>query len=114
MAGLFYNTSMKKSANEHQLLCRIKEGVGTPFQKEVWLEITQIPKGEIITYTELARRIGRPGAARAVANACGANPYAPEVPCHRIIRSDGALGGYSGKGGVTKKERLLRTERAAR
>lgn len=83
---------------------------GTDFQQRVWEELTKIPKGQVITYTELANRIGKPKAVRAVANACGANPYAPEVPCHRVVRSDGGMGGYSGEGGITKKKALLKSE----
>ena len=80
---------------------------GTDFQKMVWLEITKIPKGKTITYKELAMKIGKPKAYRAVANACAKNPLIIEIPCHRVIRSDGFLGGYSGKGGVKKKRQLL-------
>ncbi|MBI2099659.1 methylated-DNA--[protein]-cysteine S-methyltransferase, partial [Candidatus Uhrbacteria bacterium] len=70
---------------------------GTSFQKKVWVALLQIPKGKIITYTELAKRVGKPKAVRAVANAVAANPMAPMIPCHRVVRSDGGLGGYSGK-----------------
>ena len=83
---------------------------GTPFQKKVWQALTEIPKGKTLTYKELARRIGRPRAIRAVANAVGRNPLAPLIPCHRVIRSDGAIGGYSGKGGVKAKIKLLKKE----
>ena len=83
---------------------------GTPFQKEVWLALTKIPKGSVVTYAELAQHIGRPTAVRAVANAVGANPCAPEIPCHRVVRSDGTLGGYSAKGGVKAKRALLKAE----
>ncbi len=83
---------------------------GTPFQKEVWLALVKIPKGSVVTYAELARRIGKPRAFRAVANAVGANPCAPEIPCHRVVRSDGTLGGYSAKGGVKVKRALLKAE----
>ncbi len=83
---------------------------GTSFQKEVWFALTKIPKGSVVTYAELARRIGRPTAYRAVANAVGANPCAPEIPCHRVVRSDGTLGGYSAKGGVKAKRALLQAE----
>lgn len=85
-------------------------GKGTDFQKMVWLELLKIPRGSVITYSELAKRIGKPRAVRAVANAVGANPFAPEVPCHRVIRSDGTLGGYSGIGGVEGKKKLLQNE----
>ncbi len=83
---------------------------GTPFQKRVWQELTRIPKGTVITYKELAKRIGKPQAVRAVANAVGKNPLAPQVPCHRVIRSDGSLGGYSAAGGTKTKIALLRKE----
>ena len=87
---------------------RIPEG--TEFQRLVWSELTKIPKGTVITYQELARRIGRPRAVRAVANAVGANPLLVTIPCHRVVRSDGTLGGYSGPGGVQAKSRLLKSE----
>ena len=80
---------------------------GTDFQKMVWNEIKKIPKGKTITYKELAIRIGKPKAYRAVANACAKNPLIIQIPCHRVIRSDGLLGGYSGKGGIKKKKQLL-------
>ncbi|MFZ2150334.1 MAG: MGMT family protein [Minisyncoccia bacterium] len=83
---------------------------GTVFQKKVWGALLRIKKGETVTYKELARRIGKPSAVRAVANAVGANPLAPKIPCHRVVRSDGALGGYSGKGGVKTKLALLKKE----
>jgi len=70
----------------------------------------KIPKGQTITYKELAKKIGRPKAVRAVANAVGANPMAPVIPCHRVVRNDGSLGGYSGKGGVKTKLQLLKQE----
>ncbi|MCL1892077.1 MAG: MGMT family protein [Alphaproteobacteria bacterium] len=83
---------------------------GTQFQKTVWRELLNIPRGQVISYAELARRIGRPSATRAVANAVGANPLAPQVPCHRVIRTDGTLGGYSGPGGIETKKKLLHAE----
>jgi len=83
---------------------------GTAFQILVWKEIAKIPYGETKTYKELAIAIGKPKSARAVANACGKNPYAPTIPCHRVIRSDGKLGGYSGKGGINTKIKLLKQE----
>ena len=73
---------------------------GTDFQKMVWLEITKIPKGKTITYKELALKIGKPKAYRAVANACAKNPLLEIIPCHRVIREDGKMGGYNGKKGV--------------
>ena len=84
---------------------------GTKFQLKVWNYLKTIPKGEVKTYKQVAKEIGMPNAARAVANACGKNPYAPKIPCHRVIRSDGALGGYSGRGGIKQKLKLLRSEK---
>ena len=69
-----------------------------------------IPKGKVKTYKEVAIGIKMPNAARAVANACGKNPYAPKVPCHRVIRSDGTLGGFSAAGGIKMKKKLLKNE----
>ena len=84
---------------------------GTPFQTKVWKYLRTIPKGKVITYKQLAIAIKMPKASRAVANACAKNPYAPKIPCHRVIRSDGGLGGYSGPGGIRQKIRLLRSEK---
>ena len=83
---------------------------GTDFQRRVWKEISKIPFGETRTYKDLAVAIGKPNSSRAVANACGKNPYPVIIPCHRVIRSDGKLGGYSGVGGVKKKKELLKLE----
>ena len=83
---------------------------GTNFQRTVWKEISKIPFGETRTYKDLAKAIGKPNSSRAVANACGKNPYPVIIPCHRVIRSDGKLGGYSGVGGVKKKKELLKLE----
>ena len=83
---------------------------GTVFQRRVWKEISKIPFGETRTYKDLATAIGKPNSSRAVANACGKNPYPVIIPCHRVIRSDGKLGGYSGVGGVKKKKELLKLE----
>ncbi|MDA3037582.1 MAG: methylated-DNA--[protein]-cysteine S-methyltransferase [Proteobacteria bacterium] len=84
--------------------------IGTEFQVKVWKEISKIPYGETRTYKDLAIAIGRPNSSRAVANACGKNPYPPTIPCHRVVRSDGKLGGYSGKGGIEQKRNLLLNE----
>ena len=84
---------------------------GTKFQIKVWNYLKKIPKGKVKTYKQVAKGIGMPKASRAVANACGKNPYAPKIPCHRVIRSDGGLGGYSGKGGIRQKLKLLRSEK---
>ena len=83
---------------------------GTNFQRTVWKEISKIPFGETRTYKDLAIDICKPNSSRAVANACGKNPYPVIIPCHRVIRSDGKLGGYSGVGGVKKKKELLKLE----
>ena len=84
---------------------------GTKFQLKVWKYLKKIPKGKVKTYKQVAIGIGSPKSARAVANACAKNPYAPKIPCHRVIRSDGALGGYSGRGGIKQKLKLLRSEK---
>ena len=83
---------------------------GTNFQKMVWTELKKIPFGETRTYQEIAIAIGKPKAARAVANACGKNPYPIIIPCHRVVRSDGTIGGFTGDGGIEIKRQLLRQE----
>ena len=83
---------------------------GTCFQKEVWGQIKLIPKGETRSYKDIANAIGRPNAYRAVANACGKNPYPIVIPCHRVIASDGSIGGYTGNGGIKTKKKLLQQE----
>ncbi|PZC41968.1 MAG: methylated-DNA-[protein]-cysteine S-methyltransferase [Chloroflexi bacterium] len=85
--------------------------VGTEFQIKVWEELSKIPFGETRTYKDVAEAIGHPQSSRAVANACAKNPYPIEIPCHRVIRSDGSLGGYSGSGGVAAKQELLFNEK---
>jgi AraC family transcriptional regulator, regulatory protein of adaptative response / methylated-DNA-[protein]-cysteine methyltransferase len=85
---------------------------GTDFQRSVWRAIREIPVGATVTYSELARRIGRPESVRAVAAACGANPIAVIVPCHRVIGKDGSLTGYAW--GIEKKRLLLEREKASR
>ena len=87
--------------------------VGTEFQLKVWAYLRKIPRGSVRTYSQVAKGIGKPLAIRAVANAIGKNPYAPKIPCHRVIRSDGSLGGYSGRGRIKQKLRLLRSEKVA-
>ena len=84
--------------------------IGTKFQLKVWKYLKKIPRGSVKTYSQVAKDIGEPLAVRAVANAIGKNPYAPRIPCHRVIRSDGSLGGYSGKGGTKTKKMLLKKE----
>ena len=83
---------------------------GTEFQNLVWKEISRIPYGQTMSYKEIAERIGHPNSSRAVANACGKNPYPIIIPCHRVISSNGKLGGYSGPGGISEKRRLLKNE----
>ena len=84
---------------------------GTKFQLKVWNYLKKIPKGKVKTYAAVAKAIRKPLAVRAVANAIGKNPYPLKIPCHRVIRSDGSLGGYSGKGGIQRKRHLLRSEK---
>ncbi len=81
---------------------------GTTFQREVWAELQKLKQGETITYSELARRLGHPNAARAVANACKSNILAVAIPCHRAVRQDGTLASY--RWGVEWKRRLLALE----
>ena len=83
---------------------------GTKFQVKVWKYLKSIPKGKVKTYKEVAIAINMPKAARAVANACAKNPYAPNIPCHRVIRSNGSLGGFSAPGGTKAKKNLLKKE----
>lgn len=82
---------------------------GTLFQQKVWAALRAIPRGRTLTYGELARQVGLPGGARAVAQACGANPAAVVVPCHRVVAADGGLGGY--RWGIERKRALLERER---
>ncbi len=81
---------------------------GTAFQQRVWRALQQIPVGSTVTYTDIANRIGTPRSARAVAQACGANPLAVVIPCHRVVRSDGDLSGY--RWGIERKSALLQRE----
>jgi AraC family transcriptional regulator of adaptative response/methylated-DNA-[protein]-cysteine methyltransferase len=103
-------------------LCRVTEWIvsprrgldlpldirGTAFQRKVWQELRRIPAGRTASYGEVARRIGKPGSARAVGRACASNPLALAIPCHRVVRSDGDPGGYGG--GVERKRALLERE----
>ena len=86
---------------------------GTKFQLKVWKYLKTIPKGKVKTYKQVAIGIKSPKSARAVANACSKNPYAPKIPCHRVIKSNGAIGGYSARGGIKQKIKLLRSEKVA-
>jgi AraC family transcriptional regulator of adaptative response/methylated-DNA-[protein]-cysteine methyltransferase len=83
---------------------------GTAFQQAVWNELKRIPAGETRTYTDIAAAVGRPNAVRAAGSANGANNVAVLIPCHRVIRSDGSLGGYAY--GLERKQALLDKERA--
>lgn len=81
---------------------------GTPFQRAVWEAIQSIPRGATMTYTELANKVGRTSAVRAVANACGANRIAIIIPCHRVVGKSGKLGGF--RWGIARKKQLLMLE----
>jgi AraC family transcriptional regulator of adaptative response/methylated-DNA-[protein]-cysteine methyltransferase len=83
---------------------------GTVFQRRVWEMLRRIPRGETRTYQDIARAIGAPRAVRAVGSACGANPVALAVPCHRAVRTDGGLGGYAW--GIARKKKLLKLEKS--
>lgn len=83
---------------------------GSDFQRRVWAELARIPYGRTVSYGELARRVGRPGAARAVGRANATNPIPVVLPCHRVVGADGTLTGYAG--GMERKERLLALEGA--
>ena len=83
---------------------------GTDFQIKVWNEIKKIPKGSVRTYKEIAIAINHPKSYRAVANACRKNPHPIVIPCHRVIRSNGNMGGYFGKEKINEKIKLLKSE----
>ena len=85
-----------------------------PFYQAVWKACAEIPRGQVRTYGWIARRIGKPKAARAVGQALAKNPFAPTVPCHRVVGADGRLTGFSAPGGVAAKRRLLQKEGALR
>ncbi|OGS46058.1 MAG: hypothetical protein A2539_03475 [Elusimicrobia bacterium RIFOXYD2_FULL_34_15] len=91
-----------------KLIQKIRNSKYPEFYKKVWIECLKIPKGNTISYSELAKRIKNPKSARAVGNALGKNPFAPYVPCHRVIKKNRQLGGYSG--GLNKKINLLKNE----
>ncbi|MEK7212522.1 MAG: MGMT family protein [Patescibacteria group bacterium] len=82
----------------------------TSFKEQVFAAVRKIPRGRVSTYKEIARAAGRPRACRAAGNALNKNPHAPRVPCHRVVKSDGGLGGYAG--GLSKKVKLLAKEGA--
>lgn len=97
---------MKFTKSQKQRLASL-----TPFQRSVLLACAKIPKGQTRAYSQIARAIGKSKATRAVGNALAKNPFAPIIPCHRVIRSDGKLGGYSGKGGTRMKRKMLISEK---
>jgi AraC family transcriptional regulator of adaptative response/methylated-DNA-[protein]-cysteine methyltransferase len=99
-------TSLAPGAPDPRLPLDVR---ATAFQRLVWRELQQIPRGATRSYQDVARRIGRPGAARAVARACATNPVAIVIPCHRVVREDGGLGGYHW--GLDRKRALLDVER---
>ncbi|MFW5681897.1 MAG: MGMT family protein [Phycisphaeraceae bacterium] len=80
------------------------------FHSRCWDACRRIPRGSVTTYGRLAAAVGSPGAARAAGRAMACNPYAPEVPCHRVVATDGRLTGYSGAGGVDQKAAMLAAE----
>lgn len=83
----------------------------TKFQEEVWETLKKIPNGKITTYGEIAKFLKKPKAFRAVGTAVGKNPNAPKVPCHRVVKSNGKIGEYSGKDGTKGKIKILKKER---
>ncbi len=99
---------MKLVELPHELSEKMKDY--PDFYQRVWKICYSIPAGETRTYGWIAKELGKPGASRAVGTALGANPFVPTVPCHRVLRSDGGMGGYSGEGGVAAKRRLLAQE----
>lgn len=101
------NQIFSPSENKHWNL----QVSGTSFQCDVWRALLQIPYGSTVTYSELAKNLGRPKAVRALANAVGANSIAWLIPCHRVIRSDGSLGGY--RWGMARKQAMLAWEKNA-
>ena len=86
----------------------MKKTKGATFRQRVWRACSRVPRGKVTTYALLAKAIGSPKAARAVGNALNANPFAPKVPCHRVVKSDGGIGGFAK--GVKAKKRLLEKE----
>ena len=101
----------KLAAGEKLLATVPLDLIGTEFQRRVWTELTKIPRGKTASYSEIASKIGEPAASRAVAGACAANHVAVVVPCHRVVRADGGLGGF--RGGVERKRQLLASEQRA-
>ena len=105
-------TDALRSGNDAKAMAAVPLDVqGTAFQWRVWRALQEIPVGETRSYSEIANQLGRPTAARAVARACGSNRVAVVIPCHRVVREDGSLGGY--RWGIERKVQLLDEERAA-
>lgn len=98
--------------DKREIMKKLEKYDLTPFQKRILVATATIPKGETRTYKQVAAMAGNPKAARAVGTAMKKNPLAPMVPCHRVIRSDGKIGNYSGKGGREGKIRMLKAEGA--
>jgi methylated-DNA-[protein]-cysteine S-methyltransferase len=96
--------------DRNEMVKRLREYTLTPFQREVLLATSRIPRGEVRTYKQIAIQAGHPNAYRAVGSVMKMNPLAPMIPCHRVIRSSGELGNYSGVGGVRRKRELLARE----
>ena len=98
--------------SERELKRMVKDSGLTEFQKKVLVATIKIPKGSVRTYKQIAKEIGNERACRAVGTALSKNPFAPHIPCHRVIRGSGDLGNYSGKGGRAGKKRMLFLEGA--
>src|SRR5262249_28115624 len=103
--GAIVQQLIKKDAKVEKLPLQM---TGTPFQLKVWKELLKVPGGETVSYAELARRVKKPKAVRAIGNAMGANPIPILVPCHRVVATGGGLGGFGG--GLTLKRVLLEAE----
>ncbi len=99
-------------SGKKKLIRMIRESSLTNFEKSVLEATLAIPKGRVATYSDVAAAIGRPNACRAVGNALAKNPFAPMVPCHRVVRSDGGIGGYSASGRSARKLQMLKEEGA--
>lgn len=95
---------------ERELVLRGIIRSGMNFRQRIWTLTTRIAAGRVATYGQLASAAGSPHAARAVGQAMASNPYAPDVPCHRVVAGDGSLHGYSGAGGVQRKRSMLEAE----
>jgi O-6-methylguanine DNA methyltransferase len=110
------NRNLLKNRNKSKIPVNIIEKMKyyPDFYIKVWKACFEIPAGKTLTYKQLAEKIGAPKAARAVGMALSKNPFAPIIPCHRVIRSDGKMGGYSAVGGIKKKIKMLRYEKETR